>query len=127
MPSNEREISRLQRADALGLAFLRTIILLNAGAILAILTFIGNAETSHIIQFEIDSIKCAMWAFLVGITSTLTGLVISYSYTASAPQTCWHKFWDKYLIRLNFLIAAISVSAFVYGVARLINGSGAPQ
>ena len=127
MPSEDTENSRLQRADALGLAFLRTIIILNAGAILAVLTFVGNATNDSQIVFEISSIRCAMRAFLIGIVSTLVGLIVSYSYTATAPEYRWHKFWDRHIILFNSSLAIVSVAAFSWGVCSLIAGSSTAQ
>lgn len=127
MSSENSEVSRLQRADTLGLAFVRTAILINAGAILAILTFAGNADSSRMIWFEFESIKSAMWSFLVGIGSILLALIFSYSYTATAPQYSWHKFWDRWIITFNCGFASTSVGAFLFGVATLINGSVVPQ
>ena len=127
MPSEDSEISRMERADTLGLAFLRTIILLNGGAILSVLTFMGNVQEHSAIVFELRSIQCAMWAFLAGIVSILIGLVVSYSYTATAPEYCWHKFWDSWIIPLNSILAVVSIAAFVFGVGSLIFGSYATK
>lgn len=127
MTSKDSEVSRLARADALGLAFVRTTIILNSGAILAILTFAGNADAARMIWFEFESIKCAMRSFLLGIVSILLALIISCSYTATAPQYAWHKFWDKWIIRFNSFLGIVSVGAFVVGVGILISGSVAPQ
>jgi hypothetical protein len=125
--SEGSEVSRLQRADALGLAFVRTTILLNSGAILAVLTFAGNADASRMIWFEFESIKSAMWSFLIGIASILLALIVSYSYTATAPQYAWHKFWDHWVIPFNVVLGLLSVGAFLFGVAVLISGSVPPS
>ncbi len=127
MSSENSEVSRLQRADALGLALVRTTILLNSGAILAVLTFAGNADDSRMIWFERGSIKCAMLSFLIGIASILLALIVSYSYTATAPQYCWHRFWDNWIIPFNVVLGISSVGAFLLGVGVLIAGSVSPQ
>ena len=127
MSSENSEVSRLQRADALGLSLVRTTILLNSGAILAVLTFAGNADATRMIWFELGSIKCAMWSFLIGIVSILLALIFSYSYTATAPQYAWHKFWDDWIILFNSILSIVSVVSFVVGVAMLISGSVSPQ
>lgn len=127
MSSEDSEVSRLQRADALGLAFVRTSILLNSGAILAVLTFAGSADVSRMIWFEFGSIRCAMWSFLIGIASILLALIFSYSYTATAPCYAWHKFWDDWIILFNSILGIVSMGAFLVGVAILISGSSPPQ
>ena len=123
MPNVQSEISRLDQAQALGLEYLRTTILLNGGAIFALLTFIGNATASAVIQFNLGNLKGSMWAFLVGIVSVLLGVIISYSYTATAPESYYSQFWNRHIVLLNTLLALISLSAFILGVASLILGA----
>jgi hypothetical protein len=126
MASESSEISRLEEANRLGLAYLRTLVLLNGGAILALLTFLGSASTSPIVQFDLASIKCAMWAFLVGISLMLFALLISYSYTATAPEQSWRKFWDDRIITLNSVLGLGALIAFFVGVSSLILGAVSP-
>jgi hypothetical protein len=120
---NSAEISRLERADSLGLAFFRTAVLLNGGGFLALLTFLGNASNEAAIVIVLSSIKRALACFLVGIVSVLSALVVSYSYTASAPTTSWHKFWKRWIISLNSVVAIIAIAAFASAVIALINGA----
>jgi hypothetical protein len=126
MASESSEISRLEEANRLGLVYLRTLVLLNGGAILALLTFLGNASTSPIVEFDLGSIKSSMVAFLVGITSMLLALLISYSYTATAPEYSWHKFWNMWIIRLNSGLGLGALIAFIVGVSILISGAESP-
>jgi len=123
MNKDSAEISRLEQANVLGLAYLRTIVLLNGGAILAVLTLAGNAREDTLFFFSLASIKAAMWAFLIGITSVLIALLFSYSYTASAPETGWRNFWDQWIIRFNSVLALAAIVSFVFGVSMLIMGA----
>ena len=124
MTTENSEISRLEQANSLGLEYVRTIVLLNGGAILALLSFIGQSSTDAAIQFDLSSVKCAMWSFLLGIVSILFGLIISYSYTATAPGWSYKEFWDARIIKFNSFLGIASLLAFVFGVASLIFGAG---
>ena len=125
MLSEQSEINRLQQANALGLEYLRTVVLLIGGAILALLTFMGNASQDAAIQFSIEAVKGSMIAFLVGIVAVLVALIVSYTYTATAPSEGYHKFWDGWIIPLNAVLAVVSLAAFVCGVIQLVVGAGA--
>ena len=123
MATEQSEISRLQQANTLGLEYLRTVVLLNGGAILALLTFMGNASDSAAIQFSLGSVQTAMLAFLFGIVVNLIALIVSYTFTATAPQQRYHQFWDRWIIALNAVMALTSLGAFVYGVIKLVLGA----
>jgi len=125
MASEQQEISRLEQANALGLQFLKTIILLNGGAILALLTFIGNSTANPAVQFDLANIKVAMWSFLAGISSMLVALLFSYSYTATAPEYGYHQFWDRHIIPVNSSLGFVSLACFIAGVSSLILGAKA--
>ena len=125
MANEQSEDSRLEQANTLGLEFLKAIILLNGGAILSLLTFIGNASASAAFQLNLESVRISMLAFLVGIVSVLFGLLISYSYTATAPGDSWRVFWDRHLIKLNAILGLVSLMAFAIGVGSLIIGTEA--
>lgn len=126
MSTEQSETSRLQQADILGLAYFRTAVLLNGGAILALLTFMGNARNNAAVQFSLGSVKTAMCAFLVGIVAMLLGLLISYSYTATAPGYRYRQFWDSNIIPANVFLAVVPLVAFVCGVMKLISGATTP-
>ncbi|WP_170402736.1 hypothetical protein [Ruegeria arenilitoris] len=117
------EVSRLEQANVLGLAYVRSIILLNAGGILALLTFLGNASAQTAVSISLSAIKLAMASFLAGISAILLALLVSYSFTASAPGTSYHKFWDKHIIATNTVLGIASLGIFVFGVASLIKGA----
>jgi hypothetical protein len=123
MGSGQSEDSRLEQANTLGLEYLRTLILLNGGAILALFTFMGNASGDAAIQFSLSAVKCAMAAFVIAIVFMLISLVISYSYTATAPGHSYRDFWDKWIITINSLLGVASLALFVIGFFSLIIGA----
>lgn len=125
MPTEQSEISRLEQANALGLEYLRTVVLLNGGAILALLTFLGNSKVDASVQFTLRSVKTALLAFLVGIVAVLVGLIVSYTYTATPLEYRYHQFWNRWIVTLNAVLAIVSLGAFVLGVSCLILGATA--
>ncbi|MDP3960900.1 MAG: hypothetical protein Q8Q26_12735 [Pseudorhodobacter sp.] len=126
MATVQSEISRLEQANKLGLEFFKTAILLNGGAVLALLTFVGNISENSVVQFALTNIKVSMCFFLIGIASILLTLIVSYSYTATAPEFRYHQYWDRHIIPLNTVLGLVSLTAFVIGVSSLILGANAP-
>lgn len=123
LESEASRIARIEQANTLGLSFVKTIILLNGGAVLATLTFMGNADANAYINLSVGSIKLSLSMFLVGITSVLTALLISYSFTATAPGQKYEQYWDRWIIIFNSVLGLISIGAFVFGVIALIVGT----
>ncbi|WP_299726385.1 hypothetical protein [uncultured Tateyamaria sp.] len=119
---DESEISRLERADALGMSFVRTMIVLHGGALLALMTFLGNASAQTSITVKICVIKQAMTSFVVGICSILIALLISYTYTAAHPDTAWHRYWDRWVISVNAGMAIICIGSLIIGLVLLLSG-----
>ncbi|MEJ6479514.1 MAG: hypothetical protein QNL92_12635, partial [Octadecabacter sp.] len=117
MSNPSEEISRLERGTSLGLAYLRSILLLNGGGILAVLTFIGNASAQTNFIISLHAIRLGLSSFLIAITAMMLALLVSYSYTATAPESAYSNFWDKWIVTLNFMCGIISLLAFVAGVA----------
>ncbi len=124
METQDQQIARIQGAHELGLTLVRTLILLNSGSIVVLMTYIAGANDSSIVRFSIPSIKAAMTWFLIGIFSILLGLIVSYVYTALNTMSRLKKWLDTKLIGLNAFLALTSLIAFVTGVSTLICGTG---
>ncbi|WP_316015440.1 hypothetical protein [Roseobacter sp. HKCCA0434] len=121
--SNEiSEDSRLERADALGLATARTLIVLHSGAMLAMLTYIGGNSRESAIAIQTEAIISAITYFSVGTALVLIALALSYSYTASAPGQKWSIFWAEWIIPLNLVVAIGSTALFFSGVHAVVAG-----
>ena len=123
MSQSDREISRLEQANTLGLSYLRTMVTLNGGAILALLTYLGNSATTARFFIPLDTIKCSLASFLVALCSLLLALLISYTFTASSPETGWSKFWNDWIIPLNAFCALVSLFGFTVGSLVLVLGA----
>ncbi|MCD9148234.1 hypothetical protein [Pseudophaeobacter flagellatus] len=120
------EISRLEQANTLGLAYLRTMLTLNGGAILALLTYFGNVKAETAIVVPLDSLQWAISSFTFAICVMLLTLAISYSFTASAPETPYSRFWNNWIVLLNSIAALTSLAAFISGVLFVTLGATAP-
>jgi hypothetical protein len=120
---DQSEISRLEQSNVLGLEFLRTMILLNGGAILATLSIVGNVSATSAIQFEITYVRSALWSFLAAIATVLVALLVSYSFIATNPESGYHRFWNEHIVLWNSFLALVSIFSFCLGVSFLIWGS----
>ncbi|MFX0542195.1 hypothetical protein ACEWPM_010745 [Roseovarius sp. S4756] len=121
MPSSETsEIARIQAADQLGVTFAKTLITMNAGAILALLTFIAGAKNQSLFTFSVWSLQWAMALFLAGIVSILLALLVSYYFYAHPPESKTHQFLNKFIAVVNAFFAFSSTAFFVGGVILLL-------
>lgn len=121
--SATNENSRLEQANALGLAYLRAILLLNGGGILALLTFLGNASSQTMLTLPLGTIQDAMKLFLAAIASMMVSLLVSYSYTATSPNEYYRQFWDRHIIRLNFVCGLVALVCFLLAILSLVFGA----
>jgi hypothetical protein len=123
METDASQHQRFERANTLGLAYLRTMILLNGGAILALLTFIGSASAQTFINVSVESIQNAMGLFLIGITTMMVGLIVSYIHEALAPGSRTKEILSNAVITLNGICSLCSLLSFVIGVLVIIYGA----
>lgn len=125
METDEDQHRRFDRTNTPGLAFLRTMVLLNGGAILALLIFMGNASTQTFVTLTVTSIQCSIKLFLIGITSIMIGLVVSYIHEALAVGSRLKKILGASVISVNTICSIISLGSFFFGVTAVINGAQA--
>jgi hypothetical protein len=116
------EISRLEQANTLGLAYLRTMVTLSGGAILALLTFIGSAQAQTAIHIPLLTIQISLACFLGAVVAPLLALLVSYSFTATAPESGYSHFWNRWIVPFNSVLAVTSLGAFALGVVLLLLG-----
>jgi len=103
--------------------FFKTIVFLNAGAILALLTFIGSAPETVSISIELLSLKKAIFSFLVGILTMFAALAFSYAYTATNPTNMFHQSADLWVIKVNLALGGLAAFAFAAGVTFVLCGT----
>lgn len=122
MLEREAEIARLEQVNLLGLTYLSTVIILNGGAMLAVLSVIGSSTSESPISFDLASLKCAMTAFLVGIGTIMIALLVSYIFTANNAASGLTAFLNTKIVLINSLLALVSLAALVCGILSLIVG-----
>ena len=120
MPTENEEIARIAGAHELGLAFVRSSILINGGAFVVLIGYMAASNKDSLITFSLAGLKFSLSSFLVGIVSVMAALVTSYAYTApnfSSPSKHW---LDTKIIPINVILCSISLISFVLGVVSLI-------
>ena len=73
--ANKSRIAIIREIGFMGYKFL---IVLNSGAFIVLLTFLGNVQKSHFFALNIEQLKCAMWLFLAAIAMTFLSMTIAY-------------------------------------------------
>lgn len=117
-----RDKDRIDRADQLGLAFVKTLILLNGGAIIAVLTCLGNASTQTVVGIEVPSIVWAIALFLVSILLSLAALGVSYTFYGVNEDHPYHRFWNNWIVPFNTVAMLAALFGFAAGVITLLCG-----
>jgi hypothetical protein len=123
MPDKDFEIARLEASDRLGMMFARTIILLNGGAFVVLLAYLGGASEESQFSLSISGITRALYAFLLALAAMLIALLISYVRYAVPPQFSLGAWLSAKIVHVNFSMACVAVFGFVYGVIVLINSA----
>jgi uncharacterized membrane protein YidH (DUF202 family) len=118
--TNEQEIARIGLANEIGLAYLKTLILLNSGSVVVLMTHMGTAKADAAFRFSLDAIKNSMLAFLFGMASILIAVIISYVYTSLNHQAKLKTWLDSWIIPFNASLGLFSLISFITGVAKLI-------
>ncbi|WFE73343.1 hypothetical protein [Roseinatronobacter sp. S2] len=114
--------SGIDAVREVGILALKTIITLNSGAFVVLLTFIGNAAAQSKFMVPLDKLQCSMYAFLCGIA--LSFIAIAYTYFVSqslSPYPLPEKRTDGWFVPIVILITGLAVAAFLVGVITVIH------
>jgi hypothetical protein len=113
--------NNVQFTRELGLFALKTLITLNSGAFVVLLTFIGNAAAQSAFVVPLEALKFSMFCFLVGITSTFIVVAVAYvNSTLLSPYDLGKGMNDKVAIPGYIFGAIVALVAFVWGVANVL-------
>jgi hypothetical protein len=107
----------------LGVLALKTLITLNSGAFVVLLTFIGNTAAQSKFVVPLWNIKIGMSLFLGGIALSFT--VIAYTYVASQQSSPYPKptrKTDGWFVPIAVTVTGFAFACFVVGVAIVIIG-----
>ena len=120
--------SGVQVTREVGIFALKTILTLNSGAFVVLLTFIGNSAENSIFVVPLWNIKSGMFCFLIGIAMAF--VVVAYTYVVSqqiSPYLTPQRSTDGWYTPIVIVLTGIAFLAFLAGVVVIITGVQAPQ
>ena len=109
----------------LGILALKTLITLNSGAFVVLLTFIGNTAAQSQFLVPLWNLKAAMFLFLAGIS--LSFIVIAYTYAISqsaSPYPLLEKKTDGWFVPIAISLTGLGYLCFAFGVGIVVFGVG---
>ena len=115
--------SSVQVTREVGVLALKTLITLNSGAFVVLLTFVGNTAAQSKFTVPLPNLKCAMILFLVGIGFSF--LVIAYTYVATqaaTPYDAQKKRTDGWFVPISVLFTSLGFVSFLFGVLMVVLG-----
>lgn len=125
---------RLQFQQDLALAALKGLTLVNGGAIVGLLTFIGNTAT----PIDQHDLGVGLVSFVIGLTANLLAYILGYFSQATFMEATTHELWNdqrdmvgvprdneparyvrigSWVLFVAILTALTSLASFVYGAA----------
>ncbi|SEW28916.1 hypothetical protein SAMN04488515_2049 [Cognatiyoonia koreensis] len=137
MTSKEQKISNKDQVTTpiqdgiikdLSLLAFRTMVTLNGGAFLVLLTYLGNVDISHApFELSVPKVKSALFFFLAGISATLIGIAVAYT-SAQATNSGRSVFRYNFVIFISVMTGPAIFSAifFVRGVFLAITAIQVP-
>jgi hypothetical protein len=126
MPTENEEIARIQGAHELGLAFVRSSILINGGGFVVLLGYMAASTEASLITFSLVGLKLSLTCFLIGVATVMLALGLSYIYTAPNFLSPTKQWLDSKIIPINAVLCLMSLTAFCVGVVFLILTSSKP-
>jgi uncharacterized membrane protein YidH (DUF202 family) len=115
--------ANLQVTRELGLYSIKTLVTLNSGAIVVLLTFLGNAAAQTQYTLNLYGIKNSLLSFLVGIASA--ALVVAVAYVDSmrmSPYGNSKTLKDSAALTIYVSLSLVSFACFILGVLIVISG-----
>ena len=111
----------------IGIFAIKSLLTLNAGAIIVLLTFVGNIDDSATVAFDIIRLKESMFAFLLGLSMVFGAITVTYF---SAQQHLSNlgfsgQSFSWFIVKM-VVPSALSFFAFVIGVFLAISGIDKP-
>lgn len=115
--------SGVQVTREIGIFALKTILTLNSGAFVVLLTFIGNSAEKSGFLVPLWNVKNGMFCFLIGIAVAF--LVVADTYVASQQTTPYptpDRKTDGWYTPIVVVLTGIAFVAFLAGVVIVISG-----
>lgn len=131
-PENDASIEIFKSAVSAGENSLKTVVLINGGAAIALLTFIGNKPTSDV---DVEKLLFSMILFSVG--TFLGGLAscLHYQDRLFRNKKYWknedgENLWDKWCdicVGLSYVLFVIGFSFAIWAFCKLVSPSSETQ
>lgn len=121
MSAFDAERDRQEAAVQIGMAYARTIILLNAGAMLATITYLSTLTDGSLFIVRLDGVRFAMVWFMAGIGSILAAYVIGYLRYAVPPDDAFGRWIGVHVVKVIAPLALLSSVSFLAGVYVLLS------
>jgi len=113
----------IQSTREVGFIALKTLIMLNSGAFVVLLTFIGNTAAQSQFIVPLENLKFSMYCFLVGLAAVFTSIVQTYvSSRAASPYIDDDARPEWRLALISVAFPAVSFAAFITGVMSVVWG-----
>ncbi|WP_439559912.1 hypothetical protein [Roseinatronobacter sp.] len=114
--------SGIHAVREVGILGLKTIVTLNSGAFVVLLTFIGNSAAQSMFMVPLEKIQCAMYAFLAGIFFSFVSIAYTYYVSQQAsPYPVLPKRTDGWFVPVVITITGLAVLSFFVGVVTVVS------
>ncbi len=106
----------------LGLFALRTLVTLNSGAFVVVLTFLGNSHVQVNFTISLNGLRISLILFLTSLAICLLLVVTNYVNAARQSQKNPLKRLSENIVTLNAIGTLCSTAVFLSGVLTLVLG-----
>ena len=119
--------SNVQAAREIGIITLRTLVTLNSGAFVILLTFIGNTAAQSRFIVPLSNLKNSMYLFLTGLALSFAAIAYTYVITSKvSPYPEPPSRTDGWFIYIIVIVTAFAFLSFLAGVFVVISGVQIP-
>jgi hypothetical protein len=126
--NNEADLESFRQILALGQSTVRSAILINGGAAVALLAFIGHLSTSAVVKFTILPFAGALRLFVFGVFfASLAAGSMYFSQFFYDREKTWHQRTGAVFHLLTVLLIAVAFILFVLGANQAYSGFLAAQ
>ncbi|SFU01382.1 hypothetical protein SAMN05216236_11876 [Sedimentitalea nanhaiensis] len=110
--------------EELGMLALRSLITLNAGAFIVLLTFVGNTSADSAFQLSISALRNSLICFATGLGFTSVAIVIAYLTAQALVDEAPPKILagTKRFLVITMTCPLLALVSFLTGVGFAISG-----
>jgi hypothetical protein len=103
---------------------IKTLMTLNSGAFIVLLTFIGNTAAQSQFTIPLNNLKYSLFFFLAGLCLTAIAIAVPYIHSQKATPYPAHaeQLSNTGLLLLMMVFPTLAFGAFIAGVVLSVNG-----